>query len=330
MSSTTGENASRHDASRASSEHLHDVGADRGSSARPQDGTADATDEGDHRESRTATHAATPPSITRPSLLAISSALGKASSTSSTSVTTVPRVQRSASNLSVKTGRSSPSSKSNKGKHRDVAEASAKSMVATSLPASPTSGRRAIHALPQMARSLVNDGNGNDDTAKDTTASASHLSFTGDASSAASASSSSSHITVNRDQPRALLGFANPDDVDKYPVQDEEVVSWPLHSDGQDPRELLREQLRRSESARLHSFRSRTRTDSYKSVKSASSASRSIADLQEQESLLPVGRGEAIVGSRLDTSAADSEPSSKLRRRRYFVLTSAGKPVFAR
>lgn len=306
--------ASDEDTSAAGLSHLQVSAESSGSGAGSHDHSSHAAHEVDVQQEPTNTDHTS--ARARPSLLTISLSAGKAASTSSTSVATISRTRRSDTNLSIVTGRSSPSSKSIREKPHSSKPIDRVSLQVPSLPASPTSSKQAAYELPRTATK----------------------SLTEDPSLGSSTNATEDTISVQDEPdfhaPPSLATHRNPSFVDTELNQDDEqvIVSWPLQGAEEDPRELLREQLRRSESARLLSFRDRVRTDSYRSTKSVSStiaADDTASGISRSTDVYHAGDTSPAYDTFGPESIAASEASVS-RPRRYFVLTSAGKPVFAR
>ncbi|KAK9893695.1 DUF254-domain-containing protein [Cystobasidium minutum MCA 4210] len=258
------------------------------------------------------------PSSSRPNLLAISAALGKSNATSSTSTTTVPRVQRSFSSRSITAGRDSPSHSSIDDSASDLTSSAIKPrpFVTLSLPASPLAAK---HAKATTARgSDAVEDNEDDASTKDP------------ASEDAASRAVSVEAPLSPQEDVAVLSADaeqrdDNDSVSEYNAE-AELVAWPTQ-DQLDPRVVLREQLRRSESARANVRAGRTRADSYRSSKSATTSLRSALTANpwadQPSEYLEVSGKVTVLPQPAHSPKASSHP------RRYFVLTSAGKPVFA-
>lgn len=278
-----------------------------------------------HEVKRQVDHGKTPgaAAAARPSLLAIASAAGKAASTSSTFIATVPRVQRSASNRSIGTessGLLATKSTSNRNVRLSVQEP-VDAPATASVP--HTIRSKVPDDTPQSASSSL-------DADKDVDA--------GDAYSIISDAQSdygdmvdgetvslAIPIALKAGRPVPPAGLVDPDERDSIIPNEEEVLSWPPQRPDVDPRKLLREQLRRSESARLQSFRGRLRTDSSQSIQTIPPATSSTG-LQSHSA--HVNETRHVEPAESSAYAARAGKSSAPQRR-YFVLTSAGKPVFA-
>lgn len=258
---------------------------------------------------------ATPTS--RPSLLALSSAFGKSSSTSSTSATTVPRVQRSVSSRSIAGHKSTPASPNPRGKAVNAVDTSSTlrsgPFISVSLPPSPTANEHAPQLQGTGSPLTIQDNSEKADTPNE--------------------AKDESHDSEDRAGTAVSLLTAETDvfsDDDDQPVAEGELVARPSQGD-LDPRVVLREQLRRSKSSRLSFHSRRGRADSYKSSKSATGSLRSALAAnpwakEVTRSSQTFDDGESI-RPHIDSQTYGG---ANLRPRRYFVLTSAGKPVFAR
>lgn len=258
----------------------------------------------------------TPTPTSRPSLLALSSTFSKSSSTSSTSATTVPRVQRSVSSRSIAGPKSTPASPNPHGKAVNAVHTSSTlrsgPYISVSLPPSPTANEHAPH-LQGIGSSLTIRHNSE---GLDTPNEIKDERYDSDGRDGTAVSLLTAEIDVFSDE-------------DDQPVAEGELVVRPSQGNV-DPRVVLREQLRRSESSRLYFHSGRGRADSYKSSNSATGSLRSALAANpwaEEVSSSPQGFDDGEMPPHTDSQTIGG---ATLRPRRYFVLTSAGKPVFAR
>lgn len=287
-----------------------------GSSNRPQPRQLERR----HERSRTI-------SAARPSLLAIASG----SATSSTSIATIPRLQRSTSDWSIAARNSNLSSNTRKDSDNttnSLADSQRPSQDPASSPVSRTTHAFAAYD-PRSPREDSNEHNGQP--------SRNPIDVYDDNSEVFEAVAASSSRSLRRDDRSTLsTSLVDPDDLDGIPSDKEEMVSWPLQGPDLDPRKLLRDQLRRSDSVRSRSFRSRPRTDSARSIQSLSSTDSRTADMLTESRSTPTSGPEEILQPtpqsppKIQKQPVQLHDRPSLPSRRYFVLTSAGKPVFAR
>jgi hypothetical protein len=240
---------------------------------------------------------------TRPGMLSLSSTLGKARSTSSTSVTTIPRIQRSSSNRSIAASRASPLTKGR--------TATQKELNIRSVPASPTARLSSREPNDRLSQSDNEGGQSR----------SAHDPFHTMTDSQEGSIGGPEEVVEQSGMVEATTETSGEDSGD----EDQEEVAWPLEHEV-DPRVLLREQLRRTESSRLP----RSRAESYRSSKSVSYSLASVASpvtepAHEGRTYQDNTHANALKSTESAASRAESQEP-----RRYFVLTSAGKPVFAR
>lgn len=256
-------------------------------------------------------------STSRPSLLAFSSTAGKGSSTSFTSATTVPWMPRSVSSLSISSHRGGQDRKDSQHvqRHASSSLSTPRRIAHRSLPASPTRRSNGGHNAMQAGESSQQECN--------VVEVASTEDFHSDSKTGVELEDSMGSFPVDNIDDNEVP-------VDNASSGDEEAVIWPMKAE-MDPRVALREQLRRSESARLHFDSGRTRADSYRSVKSATSSLRSALAVNPwADEVSPAYENVPYAAPVVDTVQSNPVELDNRTPRRYFVLTSAGKPVFSR